>query len=290
MFKKFTILQLAEEVTPAILKLVRENEEVFSEYKFAPPTKAEKSRMGFSTVPLDGKFVSEYEGNLILKVTSQGKSINPNEVKDLVKVASATWMTENNKDSVPKNVKKALQEDAELDVIKRTYPKEATHGYVIIRKDGKVLVDGKGKHCEDIVSLIRKCVGTLPATPYQPTGDINDLLKDWVVTGLTGDIFTLGAKATILSEQGTEYKTKGDDISQDPNALNILKTDNSMVTSLEVNYDGIMDLTFTDIFSVEGIKFSKDLLEDSESAAASLIITFAEIEKVVDILAERLDG
>lgn len=288
MFKKFTTLQVEKSEIAGLMSVIRKNEEVFESYKFAPPSATEKERAGFSPTILDGKYVSDLQGDILIKVTQQGKSINKNEIKDLAFANEIVWMEENKEDSVPKNVKKAIYEDAELLVIQKTYPKEAVHGYVLIRKDGLVLVEGKGNAAEKLVSLVRKAIGSFPAFPVQVDKDVNDMLKGWVKTGLNGDVFTLGAKATLMSEQGTEYNTKGEDISQDPHAMAILKSDQSTVTKVEVEYDGIIDVTITDELTFEGIKIDKDLTANEESDVGGIMVMHKEINKMVDDVLGRL--
>lgn len=288
MFKKFTTLQVEKSEIAGLMSVIRKNEEVFESYKFAPPSATEKERAGFSPTILDGKYVSDLQGDILIKVTQQGKAINKNEIKDLSYAKELIWMEENKEDSVPKKVKKTLMEDAELLVIQKTYPKEAVHGYILIRKDGLVLVEGKGAAAEKLVSLVRKAVGSFPAYPVQVEKDVNGMLKDWVKTGLNGDIFTLGAKATLLSEQGTEYSTKGEDISHDPHAMSILKSDQSTVTKVEVTYDGIIDVTVTDELTFEGIKVDKDLTSGEDSDAGGIFVIHKEVNKMVDDVLGRL--
>lgn len=288
MFKKFTTLQVEKSEIAGLMSVIRKNEEVFESYEFVPPSATEKERAGFSPTIIDGKYVSNLQGDILIKVTQQGKPINKNEIKDLAFANELIWMEENKEDSVPKKVKKALYEDAELLVIQKTYPKEAVHGYVLIRKDGLVLVEGKGAAAEKLVSLVRKAIGSFPAFPVQVDKDVNEMLKGWVKTGLNGDVFTLGAKATLLSEQGTEYNTKGEDISHDPHAMSILKSDLSTVTKVEVEYDGIIDVTVTDELTFESIKIDKDLTANEESDVGGIMVMHKEINKMVDDVLGRL--
>ena len=289
LFAKFSIYELEKDRIQDVLSAIKNNEAVFQQYKFNTPSATEKERMGFSETLLGGGYVGELPEGLILRITQQGKSINRNEVKDVSLAKELLWMEENKTDFVPKNIKKMLLEDAEALVIQKTYPNEEVHGHILLRKDGKVLVEGKGNAAEKLISLVRKALGSFPALPVQVVSDVNGMLKGWVKSGLNGDIFTLGSKATLLSELGTEYVTKGEDISQDPNAMSILKSDDSTVTKVETCFDGIIQVTITDELTFEGIKVDKDLTAGEEDAAM-LFITSKEVNKMVDDVLGRLNG
>ncbi|AUR91632.1 putative exonuclease [Vibrio phage 1.161.O._10N.261.48.C5] len=289
LFAKFSIYELEKDRIQDVLSAIKKNSEVFQQYKFNPPSATEKERMGFSETLLGGGYVGELPEGLLLRITQQGKSINRNEVKDVSLAKELLWMEENKTDFVQKNIKKILLEDSEALVIQKTYPNEEVHGHILLRKDGKVLVEGKGNASERLISLVRKALGSFPALPVQVVSDVNSMLKGWVKSGLNGDIFTLGSKATLLSELGTEYVTKGEDISQDPNAMAILKSDDSTVTKVETCFDGVIQVTITDALTFEGVKVDKDLTAGEEDAAM-LFITSKEINKMVDDTLGRLNG
>ncbi|AGH32260.1 exonuclease recombination-associated [Vibrio phage 11895-B1] len=289
MFKKFSVYEIPEDKLQEVLLSVANNLEVFAAYRFVSPSTSEKSRIGFSPTKIDNSYVSTVNGNLILSVTTQGKAINKNEVNDLTDQKVAQWLEENEAEETPNKVVKILREDSEMKVVASTYPKEAVHHSIIIRKDGKVLVEGKGKAAEDVLSLIRKALGSFPAFPINVEGDVNDMLKDWVKKGVD-DLLTLGNKAVLVAEDGSEYKVKSNDMFHDKNTGTILADNNSVVTSVEVEYDGIITVTVTDELTFEAIKVNKELYADEETDAAAIIIQVNEFNKLVDNVLNRLEG
>ncbi|CAH9014496.1 putative recombination associated protein [Vibrio phage 501E54-1] len=287
MFKKFTTLKLNSEIAKEMYNLIQSQADVLADYRFASPSASEKSRMGFSFTGIGhDEYVSKLGDDLVIRVTSQGKSINKNEIDVLVQGKKLIWMEENQADSVPKKIEKMLQEDAEIAVIASTFPKAPTHSYMVIRKCGTVYVEGKGKAMEDVVALLRKAIGTMPVIPFViEDGDIHGMLKSWVQQDIN-DKIGLGDKATLLAAplnggDPVEYKTKGH-IGSDPRALAILKDDLSLATEVTINYDGVIETSVSEDMVFSTIKFSNDLTSEAEDLGAGLLLQLTEINKLVN--------
>ncbi len=287
MFKKFTILEIQEGVRSEVLKSIKENASVFADYKFAPPTASEKSRMGFSTTGFgEEEYVSDVDGNLLLCITTQSKSLNPNKVASIREDKRQKYMAEENKDSVPKAKDKEFKEEAETLVLATTFPLKEKHHNVVIRKDGKVFVEGTGKGMEDLVALIRKALGSFPALPFTPEGDVLSMLKEWIQKDVN-DKIALGEKAVLFAADGTEYKVKGD-LANNVKVHSILKDELAVATEVTVNYDGIVDVTINESLVFSGIKFDKELTADSEDDTVTKFILLDEVNKMVDNVIGRL--
>lgn len=292
MFKKFSTLAINPTVASEIFQLIQANANVLADYRFAPPSASEKSRMGFSFTGIGNEeYVSKLGDDLVIKVTSQGKTINKNEVKDVHTKKRQVWMNENQNELIPKKTNEILLEDSLIKVMASTFPNEAKHSYMVIRKDGLVFVEGTGKGMEDVVSLLRKAVGTFPAFPYIPEGsDLSGMLKDWVRDDIN-DTIGLGQAAILLSApidggSGVEYKTKGN-IGSDPKALSILKDDLAVATQVAVTFDGIMDVTVSDEMIFSAIKFSSEVTSDAEDLGAGLLLMMTKINRLVNTVIER---
>lgn len=285
MFKKVTVMEIPSDVRGQVLTALRNSEELLATYKFVSPSSTEKSRMGFSHTGISPTFVSIVDDNIIMKVTTQSKSVNKNEVKAIHKVMQIKYKDENNTDQVPKKVDQILKEDAELKVLASTFPSEEKHHYVVFRKDGKVLVEGKGKVAEDSISLIRKVLGSLPVLPLDLQGDIHSMLKDWIKKDLN-DKLMLGEKATVISAptegvEGVEHRIKGR-IGTNTKVLAILKEELAVATEVEVEYDSVIKTSISDEFVFSSIKFSKELTSETEDKSGSLVVQMHETNRLVD--------
>lgn len=289
MFRKLSVLQITPEVQNEVRALITKSAPLFEEYRFAPPSSQEKSRMGFAPNASDKNYVSMIGDNILLRTTSQGKTVSKFEVTMEVARIKAKMLEDNPAVVFNKNTDKIIKEDATMAVITRAPLTEPKHSHILIRPCGMVLVEGSGKAMEDVVSLVRKVLGSFPAFPIEVDECSNTMLKSWTKKdGLKGDIFTLGAKATIISGEGMEYKTKGEELDNDEYAQRILKDSYSTVTSVEVEYDGIIDVTITENLTFEGIKIDKGVVENEEDAYAEMLVLSKEITKMVDDVVGRL--
>jgi DNA recombination-dependent growth factor C len=289
MFKKMSILQITPEQVKTIIELLEQSEVVFKEYRFAPPTSQEKSRMGFSPNLTDMQYVSKIGDNILLTVTSQGRTISKFEVEQEMEKIKAKMIEDNPAVIFSKNTLKVIKEDATISVMARAPLTEPKHSHILIRPNGIVMVEGSGAAMEATISLVRKVLGTFPAFPVEVNENPAYMLKEWTkYDGLKGDIFTLGSKATILSGDGIEYKTKGESLDNDDNAQRIIKDPASLVTSVEVNYDGIIDVTITENLTFEGIKIDKGVIENEEDQYSEMLKVSSELIKMVDDVVGRL--
>ena len=84
MYKKIAMFKV--ENAPTIIKSIKDHEEEFSNFKFNSPSSTEKKRMGFSHTGFNSEeYVSVVDHNIILKITTQEKKPNKNEIKHLIK-------------------------------------------------------------------------------------------------------------------------------------------------------------------------------------------------------------
>ena len=286
MFKKIT-LYTVESPNTLINKIVGSSGD-FDNFKFKSPTAMERKRMGFSPTTLSyEELVGEVSGDVVLKVTTQEKKPNPNKVKFLVNEKEEAFLEANPEEtSVTKQITKVFKEEAEEEVLQETFPSEEKHSFVVIRKDGLILVEGSAKQAENIISLIRKTIGSLPAIPYEPKGDVLGMLKGWVQKDVC-DTIVLGEKATLIDVNENEYKAKGA-LGGDTKVAAILKEDSAIVTAVEVGREYIKKVIVDDQLVFSGITFDKEFIEDEESEATSLILQMNEVFLLVDDVIGRL--
>jgi len=282
LFAKFSIFQSEESRKSDILKALRDNKEVLEQYKFVECKGTEKSRIGFSQTPFNGgEYVSEVNGNLLLRIMTQGKSPNRHEINAVHKLRQHTWCEENKEEVVPSKIDKLLKEDAEQYVLSTTFPQEPKEHYVVFRPDGLVLVNGSGKAAEDVLALIRKALGSLPVFPFYPEeADVNVMLKQRALDKIK-DRFDLGDEAEITDVSGTVHKVKGD-LYDATEVTELLKEERAVVSKVGITYDTVIDTVLTEDLVFEKVKYDKGLTESEEDLGAGIIIQLNETNKMVD--------
>ena len=290
MFKKVSLYQIADERVVDILnQLKNKGEALLSEFKFKSPAKEEKSSIGFSFTKFNHEeLVTQLDGDIILRVTTQSKSPNKGQIEDFYKKKLSKASEELPVGSViNKEIQKQLKEEAIQQVLADTFPSDPKHQYVVIRKSGMIMVDGKGNSAENALSLIRKALGSLPAAPLTALeGDTIDMLKSWVVEDIA-DSITLGEKATLVDDSENEYKAKGH-LGGDEKVVSILESPAALVTHVEVSRDFIKKVTISEDLHFSGISFDKEFTQDEESLQGTLILQMKEVMMLIDDVLGRL--
>ena len=286
MFKKIAMFKVENAST--VIKEIKDRVEEFSNFKFNSPSSTEKKRMGFSHTGFNfEEYVSVIDHNIILKITTQEKKPNKNEINHLIREKTQEYLKDNpQEENVSKELAKIFKEEMEDKVLRETFPSEEKHSFVIIRPNGQILVEGSVKQAEDILALIRKTIGSLPAVSYEPEGDVLDMLKARVKDDVC-DTITLGQKANLIDVNENEYKAKGA-LGGCSKVAAILKEDTAIVTSVEVSREYIKKVMVDEDLTFTGITFDKEFTEDEESEEASLILQMNEVFLLIDDVVNRL--
>ena len=284
LFAKFSIYELEKDRIQDVLSAIKNNEAVFQQYHFTECKGSEKSKIGFVPTDFTDGYVSEVNGNVILKVLTQGKSINKHEINAYHKVKQFKWMEENNTDTIPVKTDKLLFEDAEAYVVSQTYPTEPKPHYLVFRPDGKVLVNGGGKSAEDLLGLCRKALGSLPAFPFEAEGDVTVMLKDRILDKIK-DKFALTDEAEAIDQDGSKVKLKGE-IYEATEFINLVKDPRAVMMKVGIEFDGIITTVLTEELVFEKVKYLKELIGDCEDDKAALILQLNETVKMVNATLE----
>ena len=292
MFKKVSLYQIADERVVDILnQLKNKGEALLSEFKFKSPAKEEKSSIGFSFTKFNHEeLVTQLDGDIILRITTQSKKLDKFAIEQVYqeKLTEASNKLEVGA-FISKEDQKLLKSVAEDVVLAETRPSAPNHQYVVIRKSGMIMVDGKGNSAENALSLIRKALGSLPAAPLTALeGDTIDMLKSWVVEDIA-DSITLGEKATLVDDSENEYKAKGH-LGGDEKVVSILESPAALVTHVEVSRDFIKKVTISEDLHFSGISFDKEFTQDEESLQGTLILQMKEVMMLIDDVLGRLVG
>ncbi|AUR86272.1 putative exonuclease [Vibrio phage 1.084.O._10N.261.49.F5] len=265
--------------------------EQFASFKFNALTTADtdRRRMGFVVNTISGEYLDEVQvkGNTFHIVTIREQKKSPEKYLIDAQVADkkAQYLLET--DKLPeKSLVKEWKDEATDVVLRITIPKQPKDYIVAVRDDGVIFVEAKGKMVEDLTALIRKTIGTFPVIPFETDTPVTDFMDNMVSDGVK-DVFTLGNKATLVDEEGINHQLSKGSL-YDSDAEDYVKN-GMFVTSLALNYDGVVDFTLKDDFVLEGIKFDKDAFEEEDnSEAGTFLLQLDELNKVVNELISRV--
>lgn len=296
--KNVTIFKIKEDSMSQVLTSIEQGSELFEEFKFKPLGDTEQRRLGF-VVPKTLKdtinpFYADFFGNgFLLEVKEQKKVPEKYLVEELIEQMTETELALNGEEKLPKSIEERLKIEATQEVLKNTSPKKPNFYNVYINAKGLIFVEAKGKLAEDIISLIRKTIGSFPCVPFVESGDfepskVSDLLDNLITEKITGK-FTLGNKASLTSPEGVKYSLSKGSL-YDSDADNNVSHNDFMVNSIELEYDGAVKFTLDEGLVLSGIKFDKDFFtkEELSDEAGTLVLKVKEISGVIEYLQELL--
>lgn len=260
-------------------------EDLMQGYKFKECGAHDRVRMGFST-NIDTLYVSSHTDGFLLKVTEQLKKPETNEVKKRIQEREKRHI-EDTEQKPNKKLKDTWKFEVEEELLPLTFAKEPKTYKVFLRKDGLVLVEANYKKAEEILSLIRKVVGSLPVVPVETDKPVTDFL-DSLITETNDDFFELLNKATLITQEDRTVSLSKAPL-YDSEAQDLVE-DGAMVTCLEMCYDGMVVFNLKDDFSFAGIKYDEQLSGDSDddSEATAEYLQLVELGKVITEVISRL--
>lgn len=301
MFKKAVVYTLGDKATE-VRDSVLEAESVFDKYHFTeiPTESAMKSSIGFTKTPL-GNYVDENNGDIFVCVTSQTKSANTHEVNDTLKAKIENFkdvaIQQQLADKVPaeeivipepdKKLLKQLKDEAMMEVLTHTYPKEYKTATVMFRKNGQVVVDGNHNSAEKALGLIRKALGSLPCVPMETDLELSDLLDEFVANEIN-DVITLGEKAIFETAEDRKIQIAGNSLYQSE-GQDFIK-EGIMASAVEIVRDGMITCLLRENHVFDTIKFSEDLTGEFEGDdnMGTFLIQAAELCSLIDDIHGRL--
>lgn len=262
-------------------------EEAISQFSFKPCGSTDTHRIGFSETEIDSLFVTQLPNKIVLSVTEQYKKPKKYSVQTLVEQQKIIFEADS---GVPAN-KKLIKQwtlEATESLLPTTEPDEPKTYTVVIRNDGLVMVEASYKKAEDILSLLRKTIGSLPVVPVETEIPVGDFL-DSLVTAKSSDKITLGNKGVFLTSEGLSHTLSKGSL-YDSSAKELVEDEGAMTSLLSVNYDGVVDFTIKDDLSLSGIKFDKEVFIEVEKddVASTTILKLNEIDKIVDDILGRV--
>lgn len=284
--KTVSLFTLEKEAIESTFTLL--TEETLQSKKFKPCGKHDMKRMGFSE-NLDGLYVSNHRGDLILTVTEQEKKVEAYAVKTLLQEFEESYAEENEGFSPTKKMKEEQTHKIIEELLPLTPAKEPKKYRVLFCKDGTVFTEATGKKAEDVLSLIRKTIDTLPVVPYEPLSSLGDLLDELVApevnenTGnlirpLVHDRLELLNKGTFIDPDGRKHSLSGETL-YNSQAQELIK-EGAYTTQVELSYDGVVTLNIKDDFTLTGIKYSESISAEDDHIGTEFL-QLAEIKKVI---------
>lgn len=243
--------------------------------------------------------VHAIEGHFILKARKETKKVPGRVLKEMMAEETEKQESQLGR-ALKKKEKDGLKEDIIMDILPRLFPStEDTYLWIDTRK-GFLHVDAtSAKKADDVLSLLRKSLGSLPVVPISLKNPVEITLTEWLSEGNVPANFSVESEATFRSamEDGGDANYKKQDLfSKEIKA--VLDAD-KLVTKLSLCWADRISFSVNDALSLNRITFSEDLKDEvsdaaKEGAATYLDANFAlatgQLTMLVDDLIDAFGG
>ena len=268
----------------------RNAEAMLKEFAFTPCSAQEVKRVGFTAPFKEHHEAMLYSaGNYMVgAVKFQEKKVPTSFVNDSVSNKASEYLQANGEKPSRKQ-RNAWKEEITTSILPNIIPVSKVVRFCLDVKSSLILVDtATSSKAEDVLALLRKAFGSLPALPYFDANKLNELLQEFGKnTGLPESI-TLGSK--IRFEAPDEEKATSNFKNVDIMAADVQSQfEDKFCTQIELQKPDTVTFTLKDDGSVAQLKFADEIFEDKEEDAlpGRIIITFDTLHAVLGSIGAR---
>ncbi|RHW75924.1 recombination-associated protein RdgC [Colwellia sp. RSH04] len=273
-------------------------EKHLSEHLFTPCGSTELAHFGW--VNALGKHgntcVHSANGNFLVCARKEEKILPAPVIKDLLEEKVAQLEQEQSRGATKKE-KEQFKEDIIFELLPRAFSRITdTHAYISPVNNIIVINSSSRGKAEDLLALLRKVIGTLPVTSFDPDISVDETMTDWLIEKNLGDKFQLGMEAEFnsLGDDGAVVRVKNQDLASEEIKAHLDAEKYAVKIALE--WDESLSFILCDDLAIKRLKFFDVLQEqnddiDSDDVLAKMDADFAlmagELNRfIIDLIAE----
>lgn len=240
-------------------------EAALAEFKFAPCTGQEAVRTGFS-FPLHqsiNQYCHPMAHGWLFAVKRQEKVLPAAVINEELQPKIDAMAAEQGR-PLSRKEKQSLKEELIQTLLPRAFSRSTlTHGYYDAEHNWLVINTGGAGKAEDILALLRKALGSLPALPWLDNHKLNSHLQLWLQNQALPDGFLLGNDAELKApdEEGAKVKFTNHLLSADEVQSHL---QDKLVTKIGLQQAEGLSLHVSDDSSIKGIKYHELLTGQNE--------------------------
>lgn len=236
-------------------------EQALAEFKIAPLTAQESVRTGFCQ-PLHSSIkplVTQLLNGVLVVAVKRTEKLLPAAVINEELLPKIEAAEQEKGRPLSRKEKQQLKEELQLSLLPRAFSRSTiTHAYIDMTGSEmqQIIVDtASASKAEDVLALLRKAIGTLPALPWLDNNKLNSQLQLWLQNKSLPAELTLGHNAQLKApdEEGAKAQFANHLLSADEVQSHL---QDKLVTKLQLSKAEVCDFTITDDGAITGIKWA----------------------------------
>lgn len=240
-------------------------EKALSEYKFSPCTGQEAVRTGFSFPlhPSIKQYCHSQSHRWFFAVKRQEKVLPAAVVNEELTPRLEQAEQEAGR-SLSRKEKQALKDDLIQSLLPRAFSRSTlTHGYYDSERQWLVINSGSAGKAEDVLGLLRKALGSLPALPWLDNHKLNQHLQFWLQHQQLPSNFQPGTEVELKApdDEGAKVRFSNHLLSAEEVQTHL---QDKLVTRISLQQPDGVRLTITDDAGIKQIQFPEVLLEKND--------------------------
>lgn len=242
-------------------------EQALAEFRFSPLMAQELVKSGFS-FPLH-QSIKQYchplEQHLFFCVKRQEKILPAAVINEEMQPRIDALEQEKGR-PLSRKEKQALKEELQLSLLPRAFSRSSvTQGYYDSKNQWLVINTSSASKAEDILALLRKALGSLPALPWFDSHKLNSSLQLWLQNQALPQQFILGSDAELKApdEEGAKVKFSNHLLSADEVQSHL---QDKLVTGIALEQPDTLSLYVTEDGALKRIKFHDVLTGQNDEA------------------------
>lgn len=266
--------------------------------KFTPCSGQDVVKMGWTSVLSDGPLVHQIGDDFFFRCKLEKKMLPSSVVNEELQEKIDTIEQEQAR-QVKKKEKSDLKEQIITHLLPRAFAIHKEYWVWINAKCRYVFVNAASdKLCDDILSLLRKALGSLPAKPFAFNRSIPECFTEWVNNEKSPVDIEIGDETEMKEIEGAGgvIKAKKQDLSADEIKAHLEA--GKVVTSLALTVQDNISFVLDEKFAIKRIKLSDTIVEDyavmtddpNALLEADLALMAGEYAKLIPVLIDAFGG
>lgn len=296
-FKNLMLFRISKELELEPEKL----DATLSEFSFSPCGSQDLSKFGW-VAPM-GKFgqsmVHVVGNEYLICAKKEEKMLPASVIRDSLQ-EKIEHLEQEQQRPLKKAEKDALKEEIVMSLLPRAFSRSnLTYAWLSPENDLIAVDAGSAKKAEEVISLLRKSLGSLPVSPIKLANQADVTMTDWLNEQAIPAQFELGEEAELRSalEGGGIIRCKEQDLFSDEIKVHLAA--DKFVTKLELTWADSIRFVLSEDMSIKGVKFTDTITEqnddiDKGDVAARFDADFAlasgELSKMIPDLIAALGG